>query len=301
MFTVLLVLHTASAAPVALQRDWQNAQRWHTQVSLQLPWAIWLGKVQNAEARAIEIELAFTMDCAEGVALRRDRWEVRCDIVQASLIAAPMPSEQGRMGPIAIELAEHLAKGKVVLQTSTDGRVLGVALDVLPKISRRHNALSENLRLIVSRAIAGLDLQIAGEASTWQQTHSWRMLVPTTTGTAYVGSETYIWQEETAQSRGRWMLEPNDLQATMAATSASQATFSDDGTLQSHRWTVEASFTPSSALADGSDRLRYVQRGTVTAVAPQVLPPLPESGERVAAGPIPTALQQDLVLGERLQ
>ena len=241
------------------------------------------------------------MDCNAGVPLRRDRWEVRCDMVQAALIVAPMPSEQGLMGPIAVELADHLAQGEVILRTTGDGRVLAVELDVLPKISRRHNALSENLRLIVSRAVAGLDLQTADDALTWQQTHTWRMLVPTTTGTAYVGSETYLRQEEVVLSRGRWMLEPNDLQATLTAESAGQARFSYDGTLQSHQWTVEARFTPSSALADGADRLRYVQRGTVTAVSPHELPAVPQSGERAAAGPIPTALQQDLILGERLQ
>ena len=133
--------------------------RWEVHSSLVLPRAIWLVHGTSGTVRVTEIELDLQLACTEQA---RDARTIRCLVEDAAMRAAPMPGDAGAI--LAIDEAGSRLTGATVILTVKRGQIRQVNLATQQPLVRSRSitrARDENLRLIVSRAMAGFDLKDA--------------------------------------------------------------------------------------------------------------------------------------------
>jgi len=155
-----------------------------------------------------------------------------------------------------------------------DGRINDIGLDAVEHVDQRTGFMNESLRLMVSRAFAGLDLGLPAHESdrSWAQYKSWLMRTPTIDG-SFAGVE-IVNQVRTDRdgeteivSGGRGTVSPGDGLNLYDTRLASDTVFDRRfGRISDRTWTVAAGPTSSSFIAQGGAGYAYVQQGHLIAL-----------------------------------
>lgn len=289
---------TPAAADAPLAWDWSRSHRYYIETHVALPTWVWLGTPFNRQARTTGFELRLVTTCGDAEVERSKVAEVNCPIEDVSLSARGLPQEEGLLQPILEELDAALTGSVVQLQIHADGRLVNVDLeDALDRRNRRSGRINETLRLVVSRAFAGLDLVVPeGDEDTWVQYRSWLMRAPSSAGSSgglelvnrkidQTGAYVLV------QSAGRGLIVPNSEIDRYDARMTSETWFDvATGRMTDRTWTVIAGPTASSFIAQGAAGYPYTQRGRLVALTEGQKWDVGESRE-LPAGEGPSAIQ----------
>lgn len=285
---------------------------WEVRSHVVLPRPMWLVDGVVLQPRVTEVELDLALACATPEDRPR---EVRCIVEDAAIRAAAMPGEEEIVGAALAQADERLTGAEIVVSTK-QGRVRGVLLDIdEPQgslVRRASRARDENLRLLVSRAMAGFDLQQGAldEGGAWAQRRSWLAQLPGGRGT--LASSTLAHEVRTTDEGGYQVVTggkaslvvetlfrdgtpaPED---TFRADIRADARLDDAGALISRRWGLVAEPTPSSGGGQGVIALPYTHTGTLTRIETASDATIGETTVIPASSRQPGALQADRSLG----
>ncbi|TVQ92570.1 MAG: hypothetical protein EA397_07105 [Deltaproteobacteria bacterium] len=283
-------------------------ERIYIDSSVRLPLFMWFLSDFNREVRVTGFDIELVMTCT-GESTNRRNTEVRCRIDDAALQGIPLPAERGRLGPVLEEMKDKMVGSVLVLQVRKDGKVRNVNLREAYRDGRQHRRIrlmNENLRLVLSRAIAGFDLQRPKgplkPEMTWGQRDTLLTAAPVTVGT--LGSTQIVHQSREGEggyvlvrSDGEAMIAPagirggeprNFFEARIAVESVHEP---ETGRVSARAWTVVAEPTASSAIAEGFRGIPYVQNGRMVALKDHEVPELRKTEEIDPDGPQASALQ----------
>ncbi len=287
--------------------DWSSEHRYFLETEVRLPLLMWFFREFNEQARVTAFRVRMVTTCRpEEVGKRRS--EVLCTIEDVGLSASGLPQEQGLLQPILEELDERLSGAEVQLLVRSDGRLANIDLEGLDRRYQRVGRMNENLRLIVTRAFAGLDLPLPEVHHDgvlhpqWVQTDSWLLRAPVATGN--FGTAQVIHSTQDVDSRvmeivtvGRGILVPGGGRNQYDVVLEGEATFDTrGGRMLDRSWSMMGVPTPSSAISEGTAGYPYLQIGRVTHLPNDQTV---DVGVTEDLGPIdgPSALQQWPVLG----
>ncbi len=286
----------------AIRWDWEQPHRYFIQTHVQLPEMIWLAARMNKQARIDLFDLRLVTECAPGRPLNKNKWEVVCEIEDVALSAEALPQEEGLVQPIVEELDERLTGAKVQLQVRPDGRMVNIDLEDIDRVNRRFGRINENLRLILTRGFAGLDLPLPeSNERGWYQHSSWLMRAPAADGSA--GSSEIVHKligasgnAVTIASSGRAMIVPGEGENKYDTRMGGEATFDRrSGQLLERSWTMAGGPTASSRIAQGTEGYPYLQQGYIVALLEDQAWDVGESLEIKAEGANPSAIQQNFL------
>lgn len=256
--------------------DYTKPQRLGLKTDVYLPEMIWFASGYNKQARVREFSLGLIADCKPQTVSRRVV-EVACTLERVGLQAMSLPQEQGLVEPIVGEIDARLTGAIVQLQMRNDGALKNIDIDGLTRRNQRFGRINENLRLIVTRAFAGLDLPLpkSDPRQGWIQNRSWLLSAPALTGAAGVseivnkvisneGHHVFV------ASAGRGIVSPRDGINTYTLRLEAEATIdSATGTLVERTWMMAGGPTPGSLIAQGFEGYPYLQRGHIVALGPE--------------------------------
>jgi len=287
--------------------DWSQDHRYYLETEVRLPLLMWFFREFNEQARVTAFQVRMVAECSPAVVGKR-RSEVLCDLTDVGIKASGLPQEEGLLQPILEELDERLTGSTVQLIVRSDGRLANIDMEGLDRRYRRVGRMNENLRLIVTRAFAGLDLPLPeagpdGELHPqWVQADSWILRAPVATGNLGIAQVVHETPDPSARvlhvdTAGRGMVVPGGGGNRYDVVLEGTADFDTaQGRLLDRSWTMVGVPTPGSAIAEGTAGYPYLQVGRVMH--------LPNGqridvGETEALGPLdgPSALQQWTVLG----
>lgn len=203
------------ALSVASAQTFDAPSSWLIESQVDLPALMWFGATLNTESRVLGWDVTLRLDCPAGEAVGR-RTEVRCTIADFAIQAEALPGDGEGLERVLLDVDEKLTGADLVLRTGPDNSLRSVQLEGLQILRRRDNAMRENLRLMLSRAVAGFDMPIPdrdAEAG-WEQRGSWIAQMPAGAGTLSGGkviheiaaSTDSTW---TIASSGRLVMEPH--------------------------------------------------------------------------------------------
>jgi hypothetical protein len=304
----LVLSLSAFAAPPPIAAE---PHRWLLESEVHLPLPMWLAARQDHEARVLGWKLQLAIDCGAGSEQTRQITLVQCPILAASLSVAPYAPDVGVLDRwILPEVNGTLAHSTVSLGIDGSGHLVSVDLDGPVRNDVRSTAIAENLRLIVGRAVAGLDLPLDASTRAWPQYQPSIAALPDARGNSagveivHQAAGTDASLEVTSAGRGSVILPLGPNVSTGAARSAaresrdvwslqlaSQATF-EEGLLVARRWTATGEATASSP--SGPD---YVQKGTANLLKGEP-PPLSAPVETALDGVSTGTLLTTDILGE---
>ena len=279
--------------------DWSRSHRMYLETKVQLPVVMWLATPFNHQARITAFDLRLVTTCGDAQVLGRHTAEVSCTLDDVALSAAGLKQEVGLLDPILAELDEMLTGSVVQLQVSDDGRLVNIDLEGLSRRNNRGGWINENLRLIVSRAFAGLDLALpADEENSWPQYESWLMRAPAVDGSS--GGAEIVHREVEREgsfasivSGGRGVIVVGEGHNKYDTRMVGETRFDlRTGRIADRSWTVVGGPTASSWIAFGAEGYPYVQKGRVVALTADEPWDLGESRELHEVGAQPTAIQQ---------
>jgi hypothetical protein len=301
MLAFLAVAHAAEALPT--QGPFDAPHRYYAQSVVQLPLFMWFATPFNQQARATAFDLRLVLDCDAGVPNTRRTLEVLCTLEQVGLSATGMEQEAGLLQPILTELDDILTGSDVQLQVR-GSEVVNVDLEVYRR-NNRVGRLNENMRLVLSRAIAGLDFEPPPDAEleAWPEYGSMLAWMPAANGTS--GTSQIVYKVTDRGERmwslvygGTGVLRPGE------GGNSYDARFSGDlvmdaatGQILDRTWLVVATPTPSSVIAQGWAGYPYLQQGRLVALSPDQEWDVGESLEVPPSEFTPTAIQQQFQLG----
>ena len=277
----IAALSTAPTADAAQEReeavlwDWTQPHRYAIETSIRLPELIWIGSRYNQQARVDSLQIRLLAQCMPGTRERRKVWEVNCILEEVGFSAEAYPSEVGVVQQIVTDIDERLTGARIQLQMREDGRVVNIDLEDLERRNRRFAWVNENLRLLLSRAFAGLDLPLPGkgEADGWLQHQSWIMRAPAQQGSYGTSEITHKVTDVdatsfTITSTGRGMIVPGEGINKFDSRLVSSATFDPkNGRLLDRTWSLVGGPTASSLIAQGLEGYPYVVEGRLLALS----------------------------------
>ncbi|MEQ1568756.1 MAG: hypothetical protein ABMA64_24165 [Myxococcota bacterium] len=264
---------TAHAATELYAWDWTRTHRFAIETQVQLPLYMWLGTAFNHQARITAFDLRLVTTCADADIEGRHQVEVTCTIDDVALSAAVYPADAGRLQRVLDEIDTQLTGAGVQLVMQDDGRLANIDLEGLDRRNPRAGRINENLRLIVTRGFAGLDLALpSGDEAAWTHYQSWLMRAPSVTGTS-TGAEVIHREVDrvggfaTIVSGGQGVLLPGEGVNKYDTRMTSETVFDlRAGRISDRTWTVIGGPTPSSFVAQGTEGLAYVQSGRIVAL-----------------------------------
>jgi len=311
---LLLMMQPASAAEVqGLSWQWDDAEhrRWYIETEVHLPLVMWFVADENRQARVVTFQVRTILDCAKKETVNRRSWMLECKVEDIALVAAAMGADEGELGPILTEIDQKLSASTLQVTLRKDGRVTNLDLEGVAKTNRRISRMTENLRLVMARVIAGLDLQLPKQGRTqdpWLQREALLMATPSVVGTQ--GAVELIHgvlqtEEEmiVVESAGRGIMAPGE-QGAMGPRNlydmriAGMAVFdSKQGVLCERNWTVLGQPTASSQVSEGGAGLPYWQKGRLLLLDKADKRSVGETIEVAPPGRTPTALGQWVPMG----
>jgi len=275
MPTLLLAALTRPASAADhLGWDWSRTHRFYVEVQVQLPSAEWIATQYNHEARISAYDLRLVTTCSNAQIESRHVIQVSCTLDDVALSAAPLEQDVGLVQPILEQLDHALTGASVELQMRDDGRVNDIGLDAVSHVDERSGFVNEDLRLIVSRAFAGLDLNLPDDEAmqSWAQYRSWLMRTPSVDGSSagieIVNKIRTVQEGQTEiASVGRGTIVPGEGFDKYDTRLASDAVFDTRfGRISDRTWTVAAGPTSSSVIAQGAAGYAYLQQGHLVAL-----------------------------------
>lgn len=301
MWTFLAAAHAVTAPGVA-EGPWDTPHRYFVQSTVQLPLFMWFATPFNHQARTTAFDLRMVLACAGGEENTRRTREVLCRIEDLGLSAAGMEQEEGLLQPILTELDDILTGTDLQLQVrGTD--VVNVDLEVYRR-NNRVGRLNENMRLVLSRAVAGLDVgNPPADAEAWPEYGSMLPWMPAANGTTGHTEIVYKVVEDRASTRsivfgGEGVVQPGDgANRYDIRVSGDLLTDAHNGRVLDRTWLVVGTPTPSSAITQGYAGYPYLQQGRVVALGDDQPWDVGESLEIPPSEYTPTAIQQQFQLG----
>jgi hypothetical protein len=286
-------------------------QRYAIQARVSLPLFMRLDTGFNNEARMVGFDLRLVTTCTETPGPEpcetcgrgpNPNEEVLCLIDDLAFSATGMAQEKGRLQPIVTEIDEQLTGSVVQLQVRHDGRLVNIDLEGLDRRNHVVGNFIENLRLILARGFAGLDLTAPPEGDrSWVQYDSWLLRLPDAEG-SMGGSEIVhrIYEETddtiTVESGGRALLVPVDVEysANKYETRFHGIAIQrrEDARLVERAWTVIGVPTASSRIAFGTAGYAYMQDGWIKALDEGETWNVGQSVELADGWHVQTAIQQ---------
>jgi hypothetical protein len=231
--------------------------------------------------------------------------EVLCVLDDLAFSATGMVQEQGKLQPIVTEIDEQLTGAVVQLQVRDDGRLVNIDLEGPERRNQTVGAFIENLRLILARAFAGLDLGTPDGEQTWVQYDSWLLRLPVAEGS--IGSSEIVHRitgesAETVavESGGRALVVPANSPNQYDTRFYGMAILDPaSGHLVERSWTMVGIPTASSSISFGTAGYPYMQDGWIKALGGGETWRVGESVELQDGWHVQTAIQQDQSLGAR--
>lgn len=321
---------TALLLQIATAGTFDEPTRWHVSSEVELPAVMWMAANLNTEARMVAWKLDLVLDCAPGTSAKKQGQEVACTVADAQVRGAAHPGDKGLLEREILQESDDRLTGSVVtLRFVKDGSLKAVSLDGPPVIRRRQTAMKENLRLMVSRAVAGFDQPIPKRdiEAGWEKKGGWIAQLPAASGTLAGGKIVYQrvsdegpWQ---IAAQGRVTLEPHSAQewpplgapdvfrlegplhplawdqwqgsigmvAWFDTELRGTATWDPKTGLQERTWSAHSEPTPSSRVALAAKGYPYVQSGTIVRLGADDEVTLGESVEFDPPGDTPSAIQ----------
>jgi len=332
---MVIVLALLSQLATAAPASFETASRWHITSDVRLPAVLWLGADRNKEARITAWQLNMVLDC-EGAGDSGRASDVRCSISDLAVHAAPLSPDAEILPAILDEVDDLLTGAAVVMRFGQDGTLRNLGLKGPTKRHRRHGAMAENLRLMVSRAVAGLDLLAVPDEATGavKQKGGWILQMPAAAGTLVGGGQLHqVTRQEDAWTQftqGEATLQPyagrqwpvtgplavhnHDNPLPMGywglwsprvgvdghfhtQLKAVATLDPESGALRSRTWTALGEPTPDSRMTLGAKGYTYMQQGSLTRLEGDVRVDLGESEALPPLDEEPSALQTWETLG----
>ncbi len=280
MIPFLALSALANADPVVSSvADWSVARRYSFESEVHLPQPIVLAADHNKSARVLGWQMRLVIDCAAGVPQTKRLTEVTCEVEDVGLLAAAYGPDQGRLDKFLPEIHEKLLEAVVQIQVRADGRLVNIDLDDVRRSSSREGRISENLRLMVARAVAGLDQPAPDGERQWAQYSGVLLALPSHIGSP--GGVEIIHQLETVRPDGWAVVETEGHGTVVIPTedarlenawsvrlSATSGWDTKTSSLASRRWLVVGDPTPGSLIAEGFAGQPYLQAGSLTRLSP---------------------------------
>ena len=303
----LLCSTSAQAVETDLSWDWEQSHRFYMAVEVHLPVKMWFNAERNTEVRAVAYQIRSIIDCEPGRRELKKVFEISCEIEDIALVAAAHPGDSGLMLPVLQEFDAALTGATLQLQVGENGRLRNVDLEDVRRANRRLSEQAENLRLILIRMVAGLDLHLprprTTEGDAWVQYRDVVLDSPSGTGTAG-GIEIVHLATSRAdglldiQTQGRAVIMPLDIEGNFYDTQyEAQAVFDPDRGLIYRNWTTAGTPTASSQIALGARGIDYLQTGELRQLRPGELHDIGETRESNPPDVTQTALQNWISLG----
>ncbi len=305
-----LVSGTAVAADAEMQWSWGEGvhHRYYIESELHLPVPIMLVAELNTEARMVAVQTQLVLDCSQAREARKE-WDLVCDINDISLIGAGMTGDQGNLGEVLAEIDERLTNAHLQVTLKQDGRVTSADLEGIDRRNRRLSQNAEHLRLLLVRALSGLDFRFANnaedEAVGWPQFDGQLMKVPYSRGSQGTAQMVHrVRRKEGANwvidTEGRGIAAPASSQSSgvtntyvMEMTAVGRFDV-EQGIWTQRKWTVIGEPTAGSAVNAGFNGASYLQAGSVVYLPQgEAAPTLNASGQSNAPGVDgPSSIQQ---------
>lgn len=288
--------------PTELAWNWDEPRRIYIEAEVLTPQPIWFTAEFNKEQRAIAFQVRAVLACGGGEVERKRVREVLCAIEDIGVQAAGMPAKEGLLQPILEELDDRLSESQAQLQVRVDGRIVNLDMEGLDRRNRRVGAMNENLRLVMSRALAGLDLEFPDSSvsldEVWPQYHNWVMQAPSAVGTSGMSELLHKLREVRPdgtvliETGGRGMIIPGETTNKYDTKVVAFAIFDpEEGFLVERTWAATGIPTASSGSNEGGAGLHYIQRGRMKLLGPDEQVDVGETAEVSPPGVAPTTLQ----------
>lgn len=299
--------------------DWTQPHRYYLESQVRLPLFMWFKTPFNQQARVTAFEVRVVTSCQPGVPAGRGSLQVWCSLDDVSLAASAMEADEGLLEPIVGELDDLLTGAAVQLVVRPDGRLVGLDLEEVDRRNQRVGLLTENLRLVLSRAFAGLDLELpAADDAAWPQYGAWLMRVPSARGSTGL---TEVVHRVTASDGGLLTIASGGRGTIVHEEPASLGVFERDvagygvenrydtrmtgtaafdartGRLLDREWLVVGVPTASSWISIGAAGYPYIQHGRVVALGAEQAWDVGESRELPPGEAAQTAIQAAVHLG----
>lgn len=296
------------AANVTVAFDWgdQAHHRWYMETEVVLPRFMWFKADFNKQARVSAFQVRMVVDCGHGVPLNKKTYEVECVIEDIGLSGSALPVEVGLLQPILDEADAGLTGATIQLQVKSNGRVSNVDLFGTDDRNRREREMHENLRLVLVRALAGLDIQVPrnGDVSAaWGQYDNLLFSAPAAVGTQGSSETVHQLSQDTGEalvfrSAGQGMVVPDAGYDNYACRYEGVWVFHRKyNIVTEHTWTVIGDPTASSGISEGVEGIPYAQRGRLQYLAAGQTMDVGESMEMHPPGVQPSTLQRWIHLG----
>lgn len=232
---------------------------------VELPAALWFTSDFNRQVRVLRYRLGLVLDCETTRVV--EGFELDCKAKDAAIAADAF--EDGIVQPILDEIDQKLTDSRVTVVLTDSGRVRDVDLDeagVNPQINRRINQMHENLRLMVRKAVLGLEMPLEHEpgATLWPTRRTDLAQGVSSSGT--VSHVRLVHELHPApddllivRSSGRGVSAPSlgETLLTYDVQIESIAVYDPARSMLTERlWTVTSLPTASNPLADGFEGLR---------------------------------------------
>jgi hypothetical protein len=206
----LLGLLTGEAsATTGLAWQWPEGEerRFYARSQLVLSEMFEMNALNNTDSVVGKVELELLLRCKLDVAIGKTAFAIRCEIDDVALRAEPWTTSRGRTAEVIPEWVSVLKdQAWIQIEQGRNGRIRSVDLEGTEKRISRMQAISENMRLLVSRAIAPFDVMLPKKgddmgAGAWAQTESLVFALPSTVGT--YGAPMIIHQVQRAEEGGK--------------------------------------------------------------------------------------------------
>ncbi|MEL6348287.1 MAG: hypothetical protein AAFV53_34575 [Myxococcota bacterium] len=192
MSWMMLLAATAGAAGAAeMTLTVHDAPvRYYAEVLVRPAATVWYVSTKNLEAAPFQIMLSVEMTCEEAV--RGKGVMMRCEIDNAQIQGESIrDNQQEALDGIHQEYTQLLSDARVEVTFKSDGRINLVDLENVPKDNERGRVVHENLRQLMRRVFAPLDLQLPRKGSvatgdTWKH-KSGSMTMELLNSTATIG------------------------------------------------------------------------------------------------------------------
>lgn len=297
---LVLCLPLQAQATTGLAWQWtqDQARRYFIQTQVRLSEPLLFLAQANRDVRVTEFQVNLNLNCVAANPLGKKAWELSCAIDDFAIQAAPISTEQGRLLDILNEYDEKLTGAHLEVVLTLDGRVRTVDLEDVKKQNQRGATIHENLRLVLARSIAGLDLQLPKKGDDrgepWRQSAAQIAGFPSNLGSVGAVQIDHLVQSSNGDvydlaMTGRGTMGSGEMivvgneerpRNMFEMAISGSATFdTNEGTLVSREYLVDAKPTASSIDATGSG-VDYVQAARVVLVKEgQEVPAFDENAE----------------------
>lgn len=287
-------------ATEGLAWSWEEGQtrRFLLRAEVVLPEAIEMNAELNTDALVGKLTVTVVTSCTAEKVRGKKSTLLGCDFEDAAVIAEPQAQSQGITGPVAEEWATRLVeRAHLEIVQGTDGKIRTFTLTGLPDRIRRTRAIAENMRQVLRRVFAPLDIHLPRKGDdkgqgAWRQREAMVFALPSTSNSLGGIDFTHTVQGVSDDGVVSWLMQGRGMVgSTEELGGASRNTLDldldgtarfdvDEGTLLDAQYYCEGKATASSIQAEAGREGAYIQVAMAKLLTDGETPDLPTSGEK---------------------